>query len=78
MHDSGPFLLLEKEGRCVAATGLMKKPSAKTPGHVITVHPVLWDGSEDASATAVALLQHLVPASNKIMSEDEPAEQVSP
>lgn len=68
IYDNGPFFLLNKGDRTVAAAGLSKKPNPKTSSPSIVVHPLLWDGKEDASKTVVALVQHIVPAINNMLA----------
>jgi hypothetical protein len=82
VYSINPWFVLEKKNvngqvQVVAAVGLQNRPSAKTPFPIIGVHPLLWDGKEDASAVVVAMLQHLVPAVNNILKKDgDPAEYV--
>jgi hypothetical protein len=64
-HPLNPFFVLEKRDtpdgppRVVAAAGLpMYKPGRQT----VTVHPLLWDGMEDASAVAQAIVPALISA----------------
>ncbi|KAJ7465985.1 hypothetical protein FB451DRAFT_1261529 [Mycena latifolia] len=58
-----PFFVLEKRDtpdaapRIVAAAGLLNSGEPKAG-----VHPLLWDGVEDASAVTVAIVRQLIPA----------------
>jgi hypothetical protein len=81
-YSVNPWFVLEKKNtsgqtQVVAAVGLQNRPSAKMPAPMFGVHPLLWNGKENASAVVVAMLQHLVPAVNDILRNDGgPAECV--
>ncbi|KAJ7101888.1 hypothetical protein C8R44DRAFT_348668 [Mycena epipterygia] len=68
-----PFYVLEKRDapdappRVVAAAGLLNSgvPAA-------AVHPLLWDGIEDASAVALAVVRQLVPALEATFTAEGP------
>ncbi|KAJ6586344.1 hypothetical protein DFH09DRAFT_255372 [Mycena vulgaris] len=70
-----PFFVLEKcdtpeaPPRVVAAAGLINTPSVNAPHPVATVHPLLWDGVENASAVAKALALELVRALDAILAD---------
>jgi hypothetical protein len=68
-----PFFVLEKRGtpaaspHVVAAAGLMMF----TPGGpTANVHPLLWDGVEDASAVTLALVPALIDAVKALPAAD--------
>ncbi|KAJ7680072.1 hypothetical protein B0H17DRAFT_1138830 [Mycena rosella] len=67
-----PFFVLEKRDapdaapRIVAAAGLMNSDAAKA-----AVHPLLWDGVEDASAVALAVVRQLILALEATLSTEK-------
>ncbi|KAJ7270188.1 hypothetical protein C8J57DRAFT_305219 [Mycena rebaudengoi] len=76
-YPAHPFFVLEKRDgeaavpRIVAAAGLQNTPSAKTAHPLVAVHPLLWDGEEDASAVALAIAPQLVRAVDDILTRDD-------
>ncbi|KAJ6455566.1 hypothetical protein C8R47DRAFT_1166011 [Mycena vitilis] len=58
-YPVNPFFVLEKRetSDIVAAAGLLNRGSTSA-----TVHPLLWDGAEDASAVTLALVRQLIEA----------------
>ncbi|KAJ6539832.1 hypothetical protein DFH09DRAFT_1368655 [Mycena vulgaris] len=68
-----PFFVLEKRDapdaspRIVAAAGLMNTAAPKAG-----VHPLLWDGAEDASAVALAVVRRLIPALEAALPAETP------
>ncbi|KAJ7465989.1 hypothetical protein FB451DRAFT_1261539 [Mycena latifolia] len=67
-----PFFVLEKHDapdaapRIVAAAGLLNSGEPKAG-----VHPLLWDGVEDASAVTVAIVRQLIPALEATFPSDK-------
>ncbi|KAJ7649024.1 hypothetical protein DFH06DRAFT_1208800 [Mycena polygramma] len=56
-YPVNPFFVLEKRenSHIVAAAGLLNRGTAS-----VTVHPLLWDGVENASAVTVTLVRQLI------------------
>ncbi|KAJ6622150.1 hypothetical protein B0H10DRAFT_2014520 [Mycena sp. CBHHK59/15] len=61
-----PFFVLETHGRVVAAAGLKNTPSTQTAA--VHVHPLLWDGDEDASAISLTLARELIKAVDDMLA----------